>query len=240
MSTDSNNFMKLAKYKNIYFDLDRTLWDFDNNARETFLEIYQNRNLDSIFGSFETFYSIYNKHNDRLWKDYREGKIEKSVLRWKRFALTLEELGVSDNKLAQLIGDDYVNISPTKKQLFPYTHETLSYLKNKYKLYIITNGFSEIQSDKLKNCNLDQYFAGIITSEDAGAQKPSPIIFEHALKLANAERNESLMIGDDLETDILGAKNTGIDQVFFNTDNIKHSEEITFEISSLKELIEIL
>jgi putative hydrolase of the HAD superfamily len=232
--------MKLVKYKHIYFDLDRTLWDFDNNARETFLEIFQNRNLDSIFGSFEVFYFIYNKHNDILWKDYREGKIEKSVLRWKRFALTLEEFGVSDDKLAQQIGDDYVNISPTKKQLFPYTHETLSYLKKKYKLYIITNGFSEIQSDKLKNCNLDQYFTGLITSEDAGAQKPSPVIFEHALKLANAERNESLMIGDDLETDILGAKNTGIDQVFFNTDNIKHSEDITYEISSLKELTEIL
>jgi len=232
--------MKLEKYKYIYFDLDRTLWDFDNNAKETFLEIYQNRNLGSIFSSFETFYTTYNKHNDILWKDYRENKIEKSILRWKRFALTLEEFGIYDEKLAQQIGDDYVNISPTKKQLFPYTHEALSYLKNKYTLYIITNGFSEIQSDKLKNCNLDQYFKGIITSEDAGAQKPSPIIFEHALRLSNAQKNECLMIGDDLETDILGAKNTGIDQVFFNSDNIQHSEDITFEITSLNELKDIL
>jgi len=232
--------MKLEKYKYIYFDLDRTLWDFDNNAKETFLEIYQNRNLGSIFSSFETFYSAYNKHNDILWRDYRENKIEKSILRWKRFALTLEEFGIYNEKLAQQIGDDYVNISPTKKQLFPYTHEALSYLKNKYVLYIITNGFSEIQSDKLKNCNLDQYFTGIITSEDAGAQKPSPIIFEHALRISNAKKNECLMIGDDLETDILGAKNTGIDQVFFNSENIKHSEDITFEITSLIELKDIL
>ncbi|MGE0089364.1 MAG: YjjG family noncanonical pyrimidine nucleotidase [Bacteroidales bacterium] len=232
--------MKQEKYKHIYFDLDRTLWDFDSNAKETFLEIYENRNLDSIFGSFEAFYSTYNKYNDILWKKYREGNIEKSVLRWKRFALTLEEFGVTNNHLAELIGDDYVNISPTKKQLLPYVHETLSYLKNNYKLYIITNGFSEIQADKLKNCNLDQYFAGLITSEDAGAQKPSPIIFEHALRIANAQNNECLMIGDDLETDILGAKNTGIDQVFLNTDQTKHSENITYEINSLLELCELL
>jgi putative hydrolase of the HAD superfamily len=229
-----------TKYKHIYFDLDRTLWDFDNNAKETFLEIFKNRKLHQIFGSFDAFYDSYNKYNELLWKDYREGKIEKSVMRWKRFALTLEEFGVVDNNLAMLIGDDYVLISPTKKQLFPFTHETLTYLINKYKLHIITNGFSEIQFIKLKNSDLDKYFTNVITSEEAGAQKPSPVIFEHALKIARAEINESLMIGDDLETDILGARNMGIDQVFFNTDNVQHSENITYEISSLKELQEIL
>ncbi|OFX90106.1 MAG: noncanonical pyrimidine nucleotidase, YjjG family [Bacteroidetes bacterium GWF2_33_16] len=226
----------MTKYKHIYFDLDRTLWDFDNNARETFIEIYNKRNLNSIFNSFDAFYNTYNKYNDLLWKDYRDGKIEKSELRWKRFALTLEEFGVIDNELAKHIGEDYVLISPTKKQLFPFTHETLSYLKEKYKLYIITNGFSEIQFIKLVNSNLDKYFTHVFTSEEAGAQKPSPIIFEHALKIANAEINECLMIGDDLETDILGARNMGIDQVYFNTDKVRHNEAITYEISSLNEL----
>lgn len=229
-----------TKYKHIYFDLDRTLWDFDTNAKETFIEIYNNLNLEKIFGSFDAFYSTYNKYNDQLWKDYREGKIEKSILRWKRFALTLEEFGVKNDDLAKQIGDEYVIISPTKKQLFPYTHEVLSYLKNKYKLHIITNGFSEIQFVKLKNSDLDKYFTQVVTSEEAGAQKPSPVIFNHALKLANAEADESIMIGDDLETDILGAKKLGIDQVFFNTDNIKHNEDITYEISSLNQLQEIL
>ena len=230
----------MTKYKHIYFDLDRTLWDFDNNARETFIEIYNKRNLNSIFNSFDAFYNTYNKYNDLLWKDYRDGKIEKSELRWKRFALTLEEFGVIDNELAKHIGEDYVLISPTKKQLFPFTHETLSYLKEKYKLYIITNGFSEIQFIKLVNSNLDKYFTHVFTSEEAGAQKPSPIIFEHALKIANAEINECLMIGDDLETDILGARNMGIDQVYFNTDKVRHNEAITYEISSLNELKGVL
>ncbi|OFX25776.1 MAG: noncanonical pyrimidine nucleotidase, YjjG family [Bacteroidetes bacterium GWA2_31_9b] len=230
----------MKKYKHIYFDLDRTLWDFENNSKETFLEIYNHYHLETIFNSFDNFYITYSKYNDRLWKDYREGRIEKSILRTKRFTLALEEFGVTNDELAEKIGDDYISISPTKKQLFPHVHETLSYLKDKYKLYIITNGFSEVQFVKLKNSDLDKYFTQIFTSEEAGAQKPNPIIFEHALKLSKAEKTESLMVGDDFETDILGAKNVGIDQVFFNPENVKHSENFTHEISSLKELQEIL
>jgi len=230
----------MNKYKHIYFDLDRTLWDFDNNARETFIEIYTNRNLEPIFGNFETFFSTYNHYNDLLWKDYREGKIEKSVLSYKRFTLTLNDFGVNDDELAKKIAADYITISPTKKRLFPYVHETLDYLSGKYQLHIITNGFNEVQYTKLKNSNLDKYFKNVFTSEDAGAQKPSSIIFEHALKLSHANRNESLMIGDDLEVDVLGARNVGLDQIFFNPEQIKHNEKVTYEILSLKELQEIL
>lgn len=230
----------MAKYKHIYFDLDRTLWDFEANARETFLEIYSNRKLEAIFKDFELFYITYNRYNDLLWKDYREGKIEKSVLSYKRFALTLNDFGVNDDKLAKKIASDYITISPTKKRLFPYVHETLDYLSEKYQLHIITNGFNEVQFTKLKNSNLDKYFKHVITSEDAGAQKPSSVIFEHALKLSQADRNESLMIGDDLEVDVLGAKNVGLDQIFFNPDRIVHREKVTYEILSLKQLQEIL
>lgn len=230
----------MKQYKHIYFDLDRTLWDFDTNSKETFRDIYIKYNLELIFGTFDNFYNTYLKYNEQLWKDYRDRIIEKSVLRLKRFTLTLEEFGVSNEELAQKIGDDYISISPTKSLLFPYVHETLSYLKNKYKLYIITNGFNEVQFVKLKNSDLEKYFTKVFTSEEAGAQKPSPIIFEHALKSANAEKEESLMIGDDLETDVIGAKNAGIDQVFFNPENKTHSEDITHEIFSLKELQGIL
>ncbi len=228
------------RYKHIYFDLDRTIWDFDQNARETFRDIYQKYNLETIFSKFDNFYDTYVEHNEQLWRDYREGKIKKTVLSYKRFALTLESFGVNDEKLAKQIAQDYITISPTKKRLFPHAHETLDYLHKKYKLYIITNGFNEVQFTKLKNSQLDKYFTKIFTSEDAGAQKPNPKIFENAIKSANARKVESIMIGDDLEADILGAKNYGLDQVYFNPFGKDHQEKITHEIVSLKELQEIL
>ncbi|MEA2106541.1 MAG: YjjG family noncanonical pyrimidine nucleotidase [Bacteroidota bacterium] len=230
----------MKKYKNIYFDLDRTLWDFDSNAKETFQDIYEKHELHKIFNNFDNFYNTYVKHNKRLWKIYRDGKIKKSVLTFKRFALTLEEFGVKDEGLAKIIGQDYIEISPTKKRLFPGTYETLEYLENKYNLYIITNGFNEVQFTKLKNSKLDTFFKKIFTSENAGAQKPNAKIFEHALKSVNARKKESVMIGDDLDTDIIGAKKFGLDQVYFNPQGKKHSEDITHEITSLKELLNIL
>lgn len=229
----------MNKYKHIYFDLDRTIWDFEKNARETFHDIYTKYNLSSMCNTFDNFLHIYEKHNEVLWNDYRDGKITKSDLSYKRFLLTLEEFGVNDIELAKNIAQDYINISPTKKELFPYAHETLEYLHQKYNLYIITNGFNEVQFTKLKNSNLDKYFTKVFTSEDAGAQKPNPIIFQHALQNVNACKEESIMIGDDLKVDVLGAKNFGLDQVYFNPENIDHSEDITHEINSLKELQEI-
>ncbi len=230
----------MTKYKHIYFDLDRTIWDFDKNARDTFRDLFEKYDLEEIFKDFDNFYNSYVKHNDILWKDYREKKIKKSILSYKRFSLTLEEFGIDDEKLAKKIAHDYITISPTKKQLFPYAYETLEYLYKKYKLYIITNGFNEVQFTKLKNSDLDKYFLKVFTSEDAGAQKPNQIIFQHALKNVNASKKESIMIGDDLQVDVLGAKKFGLDQVFFNPENIEHSEDITHEITSLKELQEIL
>ncbi len=230
----------MKKYKNIYFDLDRTLWDFDNNAKETFQDIYEKYQFEKIFKNFDNFYNTYVKHNERLWKVYRDGKIRKSVLVYKRFELTLNEFGIDDIELAKKIGQDYIEISPTKKRLFPGTYEVLDYLKEKYNLYIITNGFNEVQFTKLKNSNLDAYFKKVFTSENAGAQKPNAKIFEHALKTVNARKKESIMIGDDLDGDILGAKKFGLDQIYFNPDKKNHSENITHEIVALKELQKIL
>ncbi|MFO7830068.1 MAG: YjjG family noncanonical pyrimidine nucleotidase [Bacteroidales bacterium] len=230
----------MKKYKNIYFDLDRTLWDFDNNAKETFQDIYEKYQFEKIFKNFDNFYNTYVKHNERLWKVYRDGKIRKSVLVYKRFELTLNEFGIDDIELAKKIGQDYIEISPTKKRLFPGTYEVLDYLKEKYNLYIITNGFNEVQFTKLKNSNLDAYFKKVFTSENAGAQKPNAKIFEHALKTVNARKKESIMIGDDLDGDILGAKKFGLDQIYFNPAKKNHSENITHEIFALKELQKIL
>ncbi|MBE9481390.1 MAG: noncanonical pyrimidine nucleotidase, YjjG family [Bacteroidetes bacterium] len=231
----------MKKYRHIFFDLDRTIWDFEKNARETFSEIYDKYELKQKgVPSLEKFTKTYKYHNDLLWSYYREGKIKKEVLSIKRFKLTLNDFGIDDVFLATNIADDYVTISPLKTNLFPHSREILEYLYPKYKLHLITNGFEEVQQKKIDVSDLRKYFKQIITSEEAGTKKPEKQIFLFALSKAKAKINESLMIGDDLRVDIMGAKSAGIDQVFVNYKNITHNNEITYEVNSLKELEDLL
>jgi putative hydrolase of the HAD superfamily len=227
-------------YKHLFIDLDRTLWDFEANAFDTLQELYKKYNLNACTPDFDTFHTTYRTINRQLWKQYRDGIIAKRVLKYKRFYLTLKEFGMDDLELGKQLGEEYVTLSGEKTKLFPYTHEALSYLKEKYHLHIITNGFEEVQYKKIHNCNLDGYFEKIITSEKAGVQKPHQQIFEYALKEAHADKSASIMIGDDLDGDIRGAKSFGMDQVYFNPNHKEHNEKVTFEIESLKELTHIL
>ncbi|MGM0529923.1 MAG: YjjG family noncanonical pyrimidine nucleotidase [Bacteroidota bacterium] len=226
----------MRSYKHIFFDLDRTIWDFETNAMEAFQEIFAHHNLSCIFQDFETFLSVYKKHNAQLWEKYRDGGIKKKDLKYTRFHLTLMEFGKDDLKLAKQLGEDYMNISARKTHLLPHSHDVLSYLQSKYFLYIITNGFHDVQLKKIENSDLRKYFEKIITSEMAGVQKPHEQIFRYALKQANASIEEAIMVGDDIEGDIKGARDIGLDQIFFNPDGKSHYIEPTFEIRSLKEL----
>ncbi|MCB9013176.1 MAG: noncanonical pyrimidine nucleotidase, YjjG family [Bacteroidales bacterium] len=230
----------MKTYKHIFLDLDRTLWDFDANSRAALNDIYENHQLGRYFESPETFVNIYHKHNDLLWERYREGKIKKDLLRSLRFELALLDVKIENPELAREIGEDYLSLSTEKTIIFPYTHEILSYLQKKYPLYILTNGFRETQFSKLRNCDLQKYFHTVFTSETIGYNKPHPKIFQWALNSVNARKSESLMIGDDLEVDILGAKSYGIDQVYFNPEKLAHNEDPSFEIQSLIELKDIL
>lgn len=230
----------MKKYKHIFFDLDRTLWDFETNSLQTLKEIFFNVSLDNTIPDFNDFIKIYKKYNEKLWDEYRNGKLEKEILRYKRFEIVLNHFGINNSNLAKKIGDSYVYKSPYKTGLFQGTIKTLEYLKNKYQLYIITNGFKEIQKIKMKTSKIDKYFKNVFISEEIGWQKPNIKIFEFVLNSANANAEESLMIGDDIKVDILGAKNAGINQVLFNPNNIEHEISPTYEISSLEELCEIL
>ena len=136
--------------------------------------------------------------------------------------------------------DSYLFKSPRKPHVIEGAHETLSYLKSKYALHILTNGFSEVQFVKVENSGLAPFFETIITSEMAGFQKPKPEIFYYILEKTGAEKEETLMIGDDLEADILGAKNVGIDQIFVNFEKKPHREKPLHEVNSLLEILEIL
>lgn len=231
---------KKKVYKHLFFDLDRTLWDFDQNMRLTLLDIFQNHNLGSHFPDYESFHNTFNKHNIRLWEEYRKGDLKKEILRWKRFELTLNDFGLKNQELASRIGEEYVNESPKKTALIPHTIETLDYLYGKYQMHIITNGFNEVQFTKLKLCGIEKYFDKVVTSEISGYHKPRPEAFGYTLSAANAKKSESIMIGDDMEIDILGAKNFGMDQIYLNPEETPHNETITHQVKSLLELKEIL
>ncbi len=229
------------KYKHIFFDLDHTLWDFERNAEETKRELYEELDLKRRgIPSYDEFRSKYVPINTGLWALYRDGLIEREDLNFKRFYLTLLEFGVDDAELGSAMAEGFLKGITSKTYLFPYAIEILEYLFPKYPMYIITNGFDDVQFGKLKNSGLDRYFAAVITSEEAGVKKPDKEIFQFALGRVSALAEESLMIGDDLEVDIAGAREVGIDQVFVNHNGLKHGEAVTFEVGNLKELEDIL
>lgn len=231
----------MKNYSHIFFDLDNTLWDFDRNSAEVLEELFHKyKLLDLGVPSFEVFLDKYKNRNEMMWEQYRLGKIDKVTLRDKRFSLTFWDIGL-DAELAPVeLSEEYIKISPTKKNLFPHAHEVLSVLKEKYTLHIITNGFEEAQHIKLKSADLTKYFSNIIISEHTGYKKPDVRIFQYASESVNASAKDCLMIGDGLVVDILGAKDAGWDTVYFNPAKIPHNEKPTFEITSLDTLRQIL
>lgn len=232
-----NGRLYMKKYKYLFFDLDRTLWDFERNTRETLGELFRKYDLhNSDCCRFDEFVANYKERNIKLWEMYRDGKIEKNVLIVKRFEVALGDFGITDRDMAKSFATDYLKLSPLKTNLFAYTHEILEYLKPIYHLHIITNGFEEVQEIKVKTSDLEKYFEHIITSEAAGYKKPDSRIFNYALLKTKANAEESLMIGDDPESDIDGARNAGIDQVLVNHTHLQYNGEITYEVNSLEEL----
>ncbi|UTW62565.1 YjjG family noncanonical pyrimidine nucleotidase [bacterium SCSIO 12741] len=226
--------------RHLFFDLDRTLWDFRSNSRETLDEIYQVFNLKEAGVSDPmTFIHTYEEVNEYMWHLYRINQLSKEELRYGRFGQALGKLGVRNETLAGEIGDYYIEHSPKKTNLLDHAFPVLDYLKPKYELHIITNGFEEVQKVKLENSGLSHYFGEVITSEMAGCKKPDQRIFEFALKSSGAEASQSVMIGDDLTADIVGARGAGISQVYFNPLEEQHNEQPDWEIGCLSELLEI-
>lgn len=230
------------QYKHLFFDLDHTLWDFEANSRQTLEELYQLLSLkEKGIHDFDLFHKNYLLHNDKLWDRYRNGYIKVDELRWKRMWLALLDFKIADEKLAREMGTIFLDLLPTRKLLFPYTIEILDYLAEKnYQLHLITNGFEKTQHGKLKSSGLDKYFLKVITSEGSNSLKPHKEIFEYAFQRTGASPSESIMIGDTIEVDILGAVNAGIDQVHVNhlTKEVElvNGKAPTYTVYSLKEL----
>lgn len=229
------------KYKHIFFDLDRTLWDFDAAAEVAFERIYEKYDLKSRgIPSAHEFHEVYHPLNEELWVLYRADKITKDELNRTRFMKPLEHYGIHDVELADHLSEDYVYWSPRIVRLVPGTLELLDYLKPKYHLHLITNGFQEVQHTKLNGSGLEPYFETLTVSEEVGVKKPNPEIFHYALRKAGAIAEESIMIGDEMAVDIDGARAAGMDTVMFNPKREIIEGNRTFEVNDLREIMEIL
>lgn len=223
--------------RDIFFDLDHTIWDFEKNAEETLLELFDTYRFSGIgIHSPDLFINTYNENNHRLWALYHDGKITKSELREARFADTFVELGVDPKLFPRAFEMDYLRLCPQKTNLFPHAHETLGYLKEKYTLHLISNGFADASETKVMQCDLKKYFTTIVISEAVGVHKPHPEIFHYAVTNAKTAISQSVMVGDSIEADIRGAQNVGMDAIFFNPKSSEVPDDVKLSISHLQEL----
>ena len=206
--------MGIAAKKAIFFDLDHTLWDFEKNSALAFEVLLPKHNIGLNLADFLEYYV---PENVNYWKMYRDGHITQQQLRYGRLKDVFVALDYDiDDELLANLSDDYVKLLPTNNHLFEGAVELLDYLKLKYSLHIITNGFHEVQALKMKSANIDHYFETVTNSENAGFKKPHPGIFEYALTAANVAKCDSIMIGDCIEADVQGALDCGLDAIYFN------------------------
>lgn len=217
----------------IFFDLDHTLWDFDKNSEMAFNRIFKDK-FPEI--NCKDFIEKYIPINQACWKLYQNDKITHLELRYNRLKFSFDALNVviSDDEINQ-IANDYIEFLTDNNHLFDGAIEVLEYLKPKYKLHIITNGFANVQDKKINNAALSGYFSTITNSELAGVKKPNSIIFDYAVRLAQASKENCLMIGDCLDADVNGALNAGLDAIFFNDKKIETPKNIK-QINHLLEL----
>lgn len=203
-------------YKSIFIDLDDTIWAFSENALDTFRDMYDKYHFDRYFRSFEHFYTLYNKRNLELWTDYGDRKITKDELNDQRFSYPLQQVGVSDKGLVKAYSDNFFADIMYKKKLMPHAREALEYLAPKYNLYILSNGFRELQEQKMRSAGVEGYFKKVVLSEDIGVHKPYPEIFYFAMSATQSELKTSLMIGDNWVNDVAGARRVGMGNIYYN------------------------
>ena len=225
------------KVTDVFFDLDHTLWDFDKNSAHTFQKIFIDQKINV---ELNDFLKVYVPANLKFWKLYREEKITKEELRYQRLKSVFDEMKYpATDEIIHVLSEEYINHLSSFNSLFPNTIEVLDYLRPNYKLHIITNGFQEVQEKKLRNSGIHGFFDQIIDSEMAGVKKPNPIIFNLALNKAGAKPERSLMIGDSLEADILGAKSLGFHTIHFNAhrENSHDLAPIIYDLEEIKSFL---
>lgn len=228
-------------YTDLFVDLDDTLWDIHHNSKECLNEIFHDYGYHKYYNSFEDYYNVYMPSNLHLWGLYREGKINKDDLIVERFLVPVRQFGIDDAVYAKKLSDDFLERTTLRTKLVEGTIELLEYLKPKYKMHILSNGFREVQYKKIENSGLTPYFDKIILSDDVGVNKPHRDFFNYALKQTDANPSNTLMIGDSWDADIIGAYNSHIHQLWYNPENLQpNGFTPTYCVKTLKEIKSIL
>lgn len=235
----------------LFFDLDRTLWDFDRNSREALAQIYAahaERAWSEEWGKqapdVSHFIEVYEVENAKCWSDYAAGRLTKEALRPLRFERALGQLGMPlgslRSALALELGNQYVEISPRLPHLIPGARETIEALAARgHRLFILTNGFEEVQHIKVENAGLSDFFEAVYTSDALGYKKPHRAAFEEALTAAKANPRDAVMIGDDLQADVVGAREAGMRAVHFNPGAAAHGEQVWRTVTTLTQLLQL-
>jgi putative hydrolase of the HAD superfamily len=229
------------KIRQLFFDLDRTLWDFEANSKRALQHLYEELELGVHIEHFNHFHHTYIRINAELWNAYGKGKINKEELRNSRFEKTLAYHGINDKVVSDKMSDGYITLSPTQTQLFPQALEVLQFFQQEgYRMHIITNGFKEVQHIKLSNSGLAEYFEHVLCSEEIGATKPHRAIFEEAMRRTDCLPQHAIMIGDDFKADIIGALNAGWTAIHFDPEHKYKKERNVKRIRSLSELPDVV
>lgn len=209
----------MTQYRNIFIDLDDTIWDFTANSHIALEVMYRNLDIALIYPNYDEFWQNYYKKNSELWALYHHGKIDKDFLVVERYAHLLRHVSYPDpeNRLAARMNQYYLDILAEQTLLVPHAIELLQYLKQQgYNLYILSNGFIEVQQRKLQSAGIAQYFSRIVLSDEIGVNKPDRRLFDYALQVTNSHAHNTLLIGDNYDADILGAINAGWGQIYFD------------------------
>lgn len=231
----------MRRYAHVFFDLDHTLWDFRSNSRDTLLELHGELRLaDEGITDAGAFLDAYEEINAGLWSRYEQGRMDKEVLRVLRFRNTLRVFGVRNDRLATILGHEYLERCPRRPKLHDGAVALLSTLEGRVRMHIITNGFSGTQRLKLECSRLAPWFDIILTSEDAGARKPDPRIFRKAMEKARCSPTDALMVGDSAEADMAGARGVGMDQAHFTGDGARPDDLATYRVTRLLDVAAIV
>lgn len=234
----------MTHYRNIFIDLDDTIWDFTANSHVSLEIMYRDLDIARIYPDYDAFSSAYYAKNSELWALYHHGKIEKDFLIIERYAHLLRTIGYNDidNRLAQRMNEYYLDTLALQTQLVPYAIELLDYLTRRgYNLYILSNGFIEVQHKKLQSAGIGDYFKRMVLSDEIGINKPDRRLFDYALEVTHSQAADTLMIGDNYDADILGAMQAGWGQIYFDRNHRGiTAQEPQHTVHSLKEVMDIL
>ena len=234
----------MTHHRNIFIDLDDTIWDFTANSHVSLEIMYRDLDIARIYPDYDAFSSAYYAKNSELWALYHHGKIEKDFLIIERYAHLLRTIGYNDidNRLAQRMNEYYLDTLALQTQLVPYAIELLDYLTRRgYNLYILSNGFIEVQHKKLQSAGIEDYFERMVLSDEIGINKPDRRLFDYALEVTHSQAADTLMIGDKYDADILGAMQAGWGQIYFDRNHRGiTAQKPQHTVHSLKEVMDIL